>query len=407
MLAGTVNLTPRATVLEIGAWLAFAMIMLALFFRPAHPAPRPRTQAVAVLGAVAALASCGGPHQAPTGGAGIAVAATDTECRLSADHAAAGPRVFDVHNQGGKVTEFYVYAAGDRVVGEVENIAPGLTRSLHVDLPAGAYTTSCRPGMTGAGIRAGFTVSGSGSGTSGASSADPALTAAAATYQDDVRQQAAAFVEQTTAFVAAVKTGDRGNAQALYAPARVPYERIETVAESFGDLDPKIDARDGDLDPGTAWTGYHRIEHQLWGGDLTAVTGVADQLLADVTELRARLGGVTLTALEIANGAKSLLDEVATKRVTGEEDRYSHTDLWDFAANVDGCRSAIAALKPAYDAHLDDQFAAVDAELAKYRQGNGFAAYENLQPAQAQRLAAVVNALAEKVSAVPAAIAHR
>ncbi|MGI5239961.1 iron uptake system protein EfeO [Dactylosporangium sp. CA-139066] len=408
VLAGTVNLTPRASVLEIGAWLAFAMIMLALFFRPAHATPRPRTQAVAVLGAVAALASCGGPQPAPADAGAIAVTATDTECRLSADHAPAGPQVFDVHNTGGKVTEFYVYAAGDRIVGEVENIAPGLTRSLHVDLPAGAYTTSCRPGMTGAGIRAAFTVSGSGSGTPVASSADPALAAAVAAYQDYVRQQAAAFVEQTTAFVAAVKAGDRAKAQALYAPARAPYERIETVAESFGDLDPKIDARDGDLDPAVAWTGYHRIEQQLWnGGDLTAVAGVADQLLADVTELRTRLGGVTLSALEIANGAKSLLDEVATKKVTGEEDRYSHTDLWDFAANVEGCRAAVAALKPAYDAHLDDQFAAVDAELAKYRQGAGYAAYDTLQPPQAQRLAAVVNALAEQVSAVPAAVAHR
>ncbi|MFD0577132.1 iron uptake system protein EfeO [Dactylosporangium darangshiense] len=361
-----------------------------------------------MLGALAALASCGGPQSAPADAGAVAVTATDTECRLSADHAAAGPRVFEVQNTGGKVTEFYVYAAGDRIVGEVENVAPGLTRSLHVDLPAGTYTTSCRPGMTGVGIRGAFTVTGPAGATSGTTSADPALAAAAVTYRDYVRQQAATFVDQTAAFVAAVKGGDRAKAQALYAPARAPYERIETVAESFDDLDPKIDARDGDLDPGTTWTGYHRIEQQLWnGGDLTAVAAVADQLLADVTELRQRLDGVTLTALEIANGAKSLLDEVATKKVTGEEDRYSHTDLWDFAANVDGCRAAIASLKPAYDAHLDERFAAVDAELAKYRHGTGYAAYDTLPPAEVQRLSGVVNALAEQVSAVPAAIAHR
>jgi iron uptake system component EfeO len=408
LLAGTVNLTPRASVLEIGTWLAFVLIMLALFFRPAPPMTRPRTNAIAVLGALGVLASCGGPSATPADAGGVTVTATDTECRLSADHATAGPRTFDVHNQGGKVTEFYVYAAGDRVVGEVENVAPGLTRTLHVDLAAGTYSTSCRPGMTGAGIRGAFTVTGSGGGTSSAASADPALAAAAATYQDYVRRQAAAFVEQTTGFVAAVKAGDRARAEALYAAARAPYERIETVAESFGDLDPRIDARDGDLDPAVAWTGYHRIEQQLWnGGDLALVAGVADQLLTDVAELRQRLGEVTLTALEIANGAKSLLDEVATKKVTGEEDRYSHTDLWDFAANVEGCRAAIAALKPAYDARLDDQFAAVDAELAKYRQGAAYVSYDTLQPAQVQRLGAVVNALAERVSAVPSAIAHR
>ncbi|MFI5911700.1 iron uptake system protein EfeO [Dactylosporangium sp. NPDC051541] len=397
-----------ATVLEAVTGLAFIMVMTAVYFRPVHPASPPHGHAVVILAAVAVVASsCGG--SAPKADAGaIAVTATATECRLSADHTVAGPRVFDVRNQGAEVTEFYVYAGGDRVIGEVENIAPGVSRTLHVDLPAGTYTTSCRPGMTGTGIRAAFTVSESGGGTAGAPSADPALTAAAATYQDYVRQQAAAFVDRTGAFVAAVKAGDRAKAQVLYAPARAPYERIETVAETFGDLDPKIDARDGDLDPGTSWTGYHRIEQQLWtGADLAAVAVAADQLLADVNELRTRLDGATLTALEIANGAKSLLDEVATKKVTGEEDRYSHTDLWDFAANLEGCRAVIAALKPAYDARLDDQFAAVDTELAQYKEGEGFVPYDTLRPNQVQRLAAVVNALAERVSAVPAAVAHR
>ena len=117
---------------------------------------------------------------------------------------------------------------------------------------------------------------------------------------------------------------------------------------------------------------------------------------------------------ELANGARSLLDEVATKKVTGEEDRYSHTDLWDFAANVDGSRAAIAALRPVLDARRPDlgprrdaRFAAVDAELAKYRQGDGYVAYTTLQPNQVQLLSGTVNALGEQVSAVPAAIAHR
>ncbi|MFG2041730.1 iron uptake system protein EfeO [Dactylosporangium sp. NPDC048998] len=365
-----------------------------------RPRALPPLAAAAVL---ALLAACNGGAQ-PSGGGDIAVTATDTECKLSADSAPAGVRVFDVRNGGSKVTEFYVYAAGDRVVGEVENIPPGVTRSLRVDLPAGAYTTSCRPGMTGAGIRGAFTVTG----PRASASADPALARAAEDYRQYVQQQAAAFAEQTGRFVAAVKAGDRAGAKALYAPARTPYERIETVAETFGDLDPRIDARDGDLDPGVEWTGYHRIEKALWDGeDLAAVAGVADRLLADVAELQRRLGGVSLTALEIANGAKSLLDEVATKKVTGEEDRYSHTDLWDFAANVEGCKAVIAALRPAYDAGLDAQFAAVEQELAKYRQGDGYAGYDTLQPAQVQRLAATVDALAERVSAVPPAIAGR
>ncbi|MET7422105.1 iron uptake system protein EfeO [Dactylosporangium sp. NPDC005555] len=418
LLTGTVNLTPRASVLEIAAWLLFAVIMLGLFFRPApRPAAQVRTNAFVAAGAVVALGltpgGCGGGSApgAPADGA-IAVTATDTGCELSTDHTPSGRRTFAVSNNGSKITEFYVYGTGDRIVGEVENVAPGVRRELHVDLAPGTYTVACKPGMVGAGIRGPLTVTGS---AAPQATDDAALTAAAAGYRRYVLSQADAFVEQTGGFVAAVKAGDRALAQARFPVARTYYERIETVAETFGDLDPGIDARDGDLDPGVEWTGYHRIERQLWsGGDLAEVAPVADRLLADVRQLRQRLDGVTLTALELANGAKSLLDEVATKKVTGEEDRYSHTDLWDFAANVDGCRAAIAALRPVLDARrpdlgplLDARFAAVDAELAKYRQGDGYVAYTTLQPNQVQLLSGTVNALGEQVSAVPAAIAHR
>ena len=68
---------------------------------------------------------------------------------------------FTVTNSGSKVNEFYVYAEGDRIMGEVENIAPGLTRELLVELPEpGTYETACKPGMVGDGIRAPFTVTG-------------------------------------------------------------------------------------------------------------------------------------------------------------------------------------------------------------------------------------------------------
>ncbi len=73
---------------------------------------------------------------------------------------------------------------------------------------------------------------------------------------------------------------------------------------------------------------------------------IADQLLVDVKEIVAKAKTVELTPLQLANGAKELLDEVATGKITGEEDRYSHTDLWDFRSNVDGSQAAIAALRP-------------------------------------------------------------
>src|SRR4030095_6172759 len=107
-----------------------------------------------------------------------------------------GTSVFSITNKGSKVTEFYVYAAGDRVMGEVENIAPGLSRELHVELPAGSYATACEPGKTDKGIRGGLAVSGS----AAPLTADAALKDATDSYQRYVKSQTAALLEKTQEF---------------------------------------------------------------------------------------------------------------------------------------------------------------------------------------------------------------
>src|SRR5689334_1058702 len=160
----------------------------------------------AVAAALTSLAACGKDETpaASSGGDGkIAVTATDTECKVARSDSTAGAVHFTVTNNGDKVTEFYVYAEGDRVMGEVENIAPGVTRELLVDLEAGAYQTACKPGMSGKGLRNAFKVTGA------KKSADNAteLAAATASYQRYIRSQTSALKDQTGAFVAAVKAG--------------------------------------------------------------------------------------------------------------------------------------------------------------------------------------------------------
>ena len=92
----------------------------------------------------------------------LTVSATDTACEVSADHAPAGTLTFTVKNNGSKMNEFYLLSQdGKKVVGEVEDIGPGLSRNLVVHAQAGKYVTACKPGMTGKGLRAGFTVTGS------------------------------------------------------------------------------------------------------------------------------------------------------------------------------------------------------------------------------------------------------
>lgn len=126
---------------------------------------------LALLGSLGSLAACGGDDTSEAGGAttNIAVSSTEDACTLSAEQAPPGQLVFAVKNDGSAATEFYLYdAAGEKVVAEVENIGPGLTRNLEVSVKVGTYTTVCKPGMAGDGIRAPFIVA--------AASASPVTT---------------------------------------------------------------------------------------------------------------------------------------------------------------------------------------------------------------------------------------
>jgi iron uptake system component EfeO len=373
----------------------------------------PRRTPLALLAgatALVALAACDsksdtGTDSAAAGGP-IKVSASDTACEVSANTATAGNVTFEITNKGTKVTEFYLYAEGDRIMGEVENIAPGLNRRLIVEVAdAGKYQTACKPGMAGNGIRGDFTVTGGGAKQN---DTDAQKAQATKSYAEYVANNTAALQDETAKFADLVKAGKVDEAKAAYARTRVYYERIEPVAEKFGELDPAIDVREADLEPNQQFTGFHRLEKDLFKTGLQPDSAqIADKLVADVKDLVTKSKALELTALDLANGAKGLLDEVATGKITGEEETFSHTDLWDFQANVDGSKGAITSLRPILQAKdpalvstLDKEFANVQGLLDKQRAGDGFKLYTELSQDQVKELASAVDALSEPLSKV-------
>ncbi len=372
---------------------------------------------LAVLAGVSLTGCTAKEDTAATGAAGapseVTVTATDTTCELSTTQGSTGANTFHVTNNGDKVTEFYVYGEGERVMGEVENISPGLSRKLIVQLTEpGTYQTSCRPGMVGDGIRGDFTVTGAAVQVD----TEGKFKEAADSYKRYVNSQSDALIPATQVFVDAVKRGDVTAAKAQYPIARTYYERIEPVAEAFpDDLDPRIDVREADLEPGQKWTGFHALEKQLWVTGLQPdANALADQLLADVKELDAGVKAPdwTIDSTQIAGGAQGLLDEVAASKISGEEDIFSHTDLWDFNANVQGSQTAVASVRPILDERnpdlgkrVDQRFADVEALLAKYRDGDGFVLYDKVTEPQRQELSRAIDALSKEVSQVQGVIA--
>lgn len=377
------------------------------------PLVRRITSALALL-AIAPLALAACTSKSTADAEAITVTATDSTCDISGNSAETGNTTFSITNNGSKVTEFYVFGAGDRVMGEVENVGPGLTRQLIVNLAeAGTYHTACKPGMVGNGIRSEFVVTGD---SVAATDQDGRLTEAADGYKRYVDSQLTALQETVTAFVASIKAGDVAAAKAQYPLTRTYYERIEPIAESFpDDLDPRIDLREVDVEPGWNWTGFHRLEKDLWVQGLQPDTNaIADQLVADIQELADGVAApdFVIDPIQVAGGAQTLLDEIARTKITGEEDIFSHTDLYDFQANADGSQAAIASLRPILDdrnpelaARIDQRFADLDAELAQFRQGDGFVSYETVTEPQRQALSQKIDALSAEVSQVQGVVA--
>ena len=371
---------------------------------------------------VPGLAAC--TSNSPTTGADgsdgkVTVTSSDDACKVSTTEVPAGPVTFEVTNSGKQVTEFYLLGEdGLRIVGEVENIGPQLSRDLVVNVPAGTYSTACKPGMKGEGIRAGFTVTKSDTPVDAGDQAN--VEQAQTNYATYVKDQSDQLLTKTTEFVRLYEAGKDDEARDLYAKARVHWERIETVAESFGDLDPKMDAREADLEPGQKWTGWHRIEKDLWPQDAKDYTALTDaqrktygqDLLKNTTTLDTRIQKMTFTIDQIANGSRGLLEEVAKGKVTGEEEAWSHTDLWDFQANVDGAKVGYDGVRPVLVANgdkdlakqLDTRFAELQKLLDQHKKGDGFVSYTDLTKAEVKDLSDAVNALSEPLSKLTAAV---
>ena len=232
-------------------------------------------------------------------------------------------------------------------------------------------------------------------------------------YRQYLVAQTALLVERTQAFVKALNYGNVEQAKRLYPTTRMPYEAVEPVAESFGGLDPDIDAREVDVPP-ASFRGFHRIEQALWVDNTTkGVRSVAAKLLADIKRLQALVYTIKLSPAQVANGANELLTEVSSSKITGEEERYSHTDLWDFEANVLGAKAAFDSVKPLLvqqdpqlAKEIDQRFADVEDTLQPYRRGAGFVLYGELAERDKRQLAQSIDALAEPLSQVAAVVAR-
>ncbi|WP_446665756.1 iron uptake system protein EfeO [Flexivirga sp. B27] len=423
---------------------------------PSHPAkshrrPGSNLRRVAGSGLIAvtsvALAACGSGSSgggSPTDGSGGAsakgaaakvsggaaqVKVTMTNaggCEMDHASAPAGPVTFTVTNKDASAITEIELQSDQRILGEKENLAPGLAPvKFTVTLSGGKYQVFC-PGADKE--RVPFTVTGKAASVAKGSTAT-VLAKGTKGYAKFVNQNATDMVTGVAKLQTAINKGDVAAAKKAYAGARPFYEKIESDVGGFvlpgykpgdnaGNLDYLIDMRQSNLDPKVGWHGFHAIEKDLWqGGKITSKTKkTAKELHTNVSKLAGLVKGITYKPEDLANGAASLLEEVQTNKIKGEEEKYSHTDLSDFASNVEGAQQAFAYLKPGLQkidpsltARVSKQFTNVTNALTPYRDGSSLGGFKlwtpELRKTDAAKLSKKVQALQDPLSQIAQKVA--
>lgn len=343
-------------------------------------------------------------------------------CALDNTNVAAGPVTFTVANTNAPGISEVELLRGERIVGEKEDLAPGLDPvSFTVTLGGGSYQLYC-PGASNE--YQPLTVTGQAAVGPTGGVADT-LNGGTKDYAAYVVQQIGQLGDGVKALDAAVRAGDVDAAKAAYAKARVFWERSESAVEGFilvgfavgdnaGRLDYLIDMRESTpVDAKVGWKGFHAIERDLWqGGAITPGTkDLSSELVGNVGKLTAIVALLQYKPEDLANGASDLVEEIQNTKITGEEEAFSHIDLVDFSANVEGARQAYASLRPGLEkidgnlvVQIDRQFHTVLAALDEYRDPSalgGFRTYTPaLQAADAAKLTAVVQPLHQSLSTI-------
>lgn len=360
------------------------------------------------------LAGCiANPDPSAAGGAEpLEVSISGADCSVSADQTPSGTTRFTLVNAGTESNEFEVLAADKlRIVGERENLGPGTTTDFTIVLDPGTYYTACKPNMVGevTGVTE-FTVTDSGKPVTVSEDEQSLREAAVADYTAYVRDQVGALLTRTEEFTTAYSGGDLDRARELYPRVRMHFERIEPTAEAFGNIDPALDLREADSQElGEPWTGWHVLEKDLWlPADEPALSPeqgreIADSLNRDTQKLYdlVHADDFTVNLDDISNGAIALLEEVATTKIAGEEEIFSHTDLYDIQANLEGASVAFGTIRdlaeqkdPELVAEIESRIDSLESTLDGYRSGeDGFVPFTEIDAAERKQLSDSVNAL--------------
>lgn len=391
---------------------------------PTSPtAPPPRALRWAVAGSVIVMIAAGGLFYYASKMAAakrqahhdeVTVTIHPHSCEPNALTVPAGRASFRIVNRSDRAVEWEILD-GVLVLEERENIAPGLSQVINANLLPGDYAITC--GLL-SNPRGTLQVTPTAA-SDAAAKARPSMVAfigPLSEFRVYLSTQSTALIKAVTALEQAIEAGDLNQAQALYVPARAAYQRLAPAAQRLAELDNSINARADyfekrEQDPD--FVGFHRIEYALFQQrNLDGLVPVAQRLVADVTTLKQQLMAQSLPPEQLVSILVRNLNTLANVRASsGEEERYSHTDLNGFAANLFAARKVVDLLRPllthsAADVlpTIDSAIAALDAQLNGFTVKDGYASYDTLSADQRKQIADKARELADALDGIDPAL---
>jgi iron uptake system component EfeO len=341
----------------------------------------------------------------------VSISLTPQGCAPKPAKVTAGEVDFNVANKDAGAVSEAELRTGDlaKILGEQENLTPGLSGGFALTLQPGTYKINC-PGAT----QQHWTLTVTGQAGGPAWQSNPQLAAAVSGYSAYISQNVASLVTSSQQMCAAIDAKNMRQAELLYPKARVFYEKIEPVAEIWGGLDTAIDGRwENPVTVQSQFTGFHRIEQMMWADNsLAGASQMCAGLVKNEKQLLTLVRSASYNPLEMASGATDLINEAATAKIDGEEERYSNTDLPVFVANVDGAMEVVSLLTPFLQKKdpslltlIKRRDAAITAQMVRYQatpgyDGTGYVEYSTVLDTQRRQLSGTVNAFAEALSKV-------
>jgi iron uptake system component EfeO len=305
------------------------------------------TAATAML--AAALAACGSSDP-PASSSATAISFNDSSCGGAWHLAGPGWHTFEITSDAENGAEVDLTdPANGAVYDELENIGPGTTAALSLDVGSGKYAFLCEvqdfDPLTGPTVIVG-----------GHAKGTPAMLPV--TYNDlyPLEKEYARYTEgglqllarQTTALAAAVRGGNLAAARRGWLTAHLQYETLGAAYDAFGSYDDEIDGRADALGTGNPkWTGFYRLEYGLWHGQSGhELTAVADTLNTNVHQLLAWWPSQQIPLIDIGLRTHEIMENALEFQLTGHDDYGSGTTLATVLANIEGTRYLLSLLRP-------------------------------------------------------------